>query len=510
MSSEIEPFNMAEYAIGRHARLTPGKTALLVYDMQNPNDPLETWTFAEIDRAIRNIAAGLTALSLRRGDRIGIRLGNSSQSALMFFAAIAGGFVALPLSDQLTATELAALLDDSEAAVLATAQSVPKGVARQDLVVISPGDVAAMILRGAPQDYASTSADDPAFLIYTSGTTARPKGVLHAQRSARGRAPMYQGWYGIRDDDRMLHAGAFNWTFTLGVGLTDPWVNGATAIVCTGDKTPELWPGVIAKTGATLFAAVPGVYRQILKYAGPERGAFGKLRHALMAGETPPPGLIQEWTATTGLPLYEALGMSEISTYISTGPSVPYKPGTVGKAQQGRRVAILPVEGDDDPLPPNSNGLIAVHRSDPGLMLGYWRRPDEEAEVFRGDWFTGGDLGSMDEEGYIAHLGRANELMNAGGYRVSPLEVEAALARCPAVAEVACAEVRVRSDVSIIAAFVVPADSAKRDTQAIKAFATENLAAYKVPREIVFVDRLPRTPNGKIQRKALTISSSRD
>jgi acyl-coenzyme A synthetase/AMP-(fatty) acid ligase len=321
---------------------------------------------------------------------------------------------------------------------------------------------------------------------------------------------MYQGWYGIRADDRMLHAGAFNWTFTLGVGLTDPWANGATAIVCTGDKAPELWPGVIAQTGATLFAAVPGVYRQILKYAAPDRNALGKLRHGLMAGETPPPGLIEEWTAATSLPLYEALGMSEISTYISTGPSVPYKPGTVGKAQQGRRVAILPVEGDDDPLPPNSNGLIAVHRSDPGLMLGYWRRPDEEAEVFRGDWFTGGDLGSMDEEGYIAHLGRANELMNAGGYRVSPLEVEAALARCPAVAEVACAEVRVRSDVSIIAAFVVPADSAKRDTQAIKAFATENLAAYKVPREIVFVDRLPRTPNGKIQRKALTISSSRD
>ncbi len=509
MPSETHAFNMADYAIGRQARATPHKTALLVYDVQNPHAPLETWTFDEIDRAIRNVAARLRSKGLQRGDRIGIRLGNSSYSALLFFAAIAGGFVALPLSDQLTLSELTALLEDSEAAAIATADALPESIARRSIIAISPADVREMIASETSNACAATSENDPAFLIYTSGTTARPKGVLHAHRSALGRRPMYQGWYGIRPDDRMLHAGAFNWTFTLGVGLTDPWANGATAIVCVGDKAPELWPNLIAQTGATLFAAVPGVYRQILKYAEPTRGAFGNLRHGLMAGETPPPSLIEDWTAATGLPLYEALGMSEISTYISTGPSVPYKPGTVGKAQAGRRIAILPVvAGDDNPLPPNSEGLIAVHRSDPGLMLGYWRRPDEETEVFRGEWFTGGDLGSMDDDGYISHRGRANELMNAGGYRVSPLEVEAAIARCPAVAEVACAEVPVRSGVSIIAAFVVPADTANRDTQPIKAFATENLAAYKVPREIVFVDHIPRTANGKIQRKALAAALS--
>jgi acyl-coenzyme A synthetase/AMP-(fatty) acid ligase len=474
--------------------------------MQNPRDPLETWTFSEINRAVLNIAHGLTALGLRPGDRVGIRLGNSSHSALMYFGAMAGGFVALPLSDQLTASELATLLDDSEAAAIATSEAVPYGILRKDIIAIPPTDVSAMIANGTPQDYAPTSADDPAFLIYTSGTTARPKGVLHAHRSANGRSPMYQGWYGIRADDRMLHAGAFNWTFTLGVGLTDPWANGATAIVCVGDKAPELWPGVIAQTGATLFAAVPGVYRQILKYAAPDRAALGKLRHGLMAGETPPPRLIEEWTAATGLPLYEALGMSEISTYISTGPSVPYKRGTVDKPQPGRRIAILPVGGGDEPLPSNSEGLIAVHRSDPALMLGYWKRPEEEADVMRGDWFVGGDLGAIDDDGYVAHRGRANELMNAGGYRVSPLEVEAAIALCPAVAEVACSEVRIRNDVSIVAAFVVLADDAKVDPAAIKTFAAERLAAYKVPREIVFVDRIPRTANGKVQRKALKLA----
>ena len=250
----------------------------------------------------------------------------------MFFAAIAGGFVALPLSDQLTTTELGTLLEDSGAAAVATAQALPEEIIPEGTITFSAADVAAMLKHPTRLDYALTLPDDPAFMVYTSGTTARSKGVLHAHRSAWGRRPMYQGWYGIGPDDRMLHAGAFNWTFTLGVGLTDPWANGATAIVCTGDKRPELWPGLIAATGATLFAAVPGVYRQILKYARPEPQALGRLRHGLMAGETPPAGLIEDWTSATGRPLYEALGMSEISTYISTGPSVP---SSAGNRRQG-------------------------------------------------------------------------------------------------------------------------------------------------------------------------------
>ena len=498
-----KPFNMADYCIGQAARAVPSKTALLVYDVHRPDKPAETWTFAELEDAVQRLAAALAARGLKRGDRVAIRLGNSSHSALMFFAAIAGGFVALPLSDQLTTTELGTLLEDSGAAAVATAQALPEEIVPEGTITFSAADVAAMLKHPTRLDYALTLPDDPAFMVYTSGTTARSKGVLHAHRSAWGRRPMYQGWYGIGPDDRMLHAGAFNWTFTLGVGLTDPWANGATAIVCTGDKRPELWPGLIAATGATLFAAVPGVYRQILKYARPEPQALGRLRHGLMAGETPPPGLIEDWTAATGRPLYEALGMSEISTYISTGPSVPYRPGTVGKAQTGRRVAILPVGGGDEPLPPRSEGLIAVHRSDPGLMLGYWRRSDEEAQVFRGEWFVGGDLGVIDDDGYITHIGRSNELMNAGGYRVSPHEVEAALAHCPGVAEVACTEVRVRSDVSVIAAFVVQTGGMALDAVTIKTFAAGHLAAYKVPREIFFVDQIPRTANGKVQRKAL-------
>jgi acyl-coenzyme A synthetase/AMP-(fatty) acid ligase len=371
------------------------------------------------------------------------------------------------------------------------------------LKVIGDTDVAAMTRYAHRAAYAETAADDPAFLIYTSGTTANPKGVLHAQRAAFGRRPMYRGWYGISSADRVLHAGAFNWTYTLGTGLTDPWANGATSIIYTGEKEPELWPHLIRKTNATIFAAVPGLYRQILKYGSLSKGALGHLRHGLMAGETPPAGLFENWEQTTGLPLYEALGMSEISTYISSSPVVPRRKGAVGKPQAGRRVAILPQDGGETPLPAGEEGLIAVHRCDPGLMLGYWNRPDEEREVYRGEWFIGGDIGVMDQDGYVTHLGRANDIMKALGYRVAPQEVESAISHCPGVAEVACTEIKVRADVSIVAAFVVKIPGAALDAEHVRSYAAEHLAAYKVPREIVFIDALPRTPNGKIKRSAL-------
>jgi 4-hydroxybenzoate-CoA ligase len=130
--------------------------------------------------------------------------------------------------------------------------------------VLGPGDIRALKQMPAGT-FSDTHADDPAFLIYTSGTSGTPKGVLHAQRAAAARRPMDRGWYGITAQDRLLHAGAFNWTYTLGVGLMDPWANGATSVVYDGPRDPELWPGVIEASGATLFAAVPSLYRRILK-----------------------------------------------------------------------------------------------------------------------------------------------------------------------------------------------------------------------------------------------------
>lgn len=495
-------FNMARYCLKASAAAWPDKVALIVVsDADQPLEAAERWTYGALDDAVRRVAGGLIAEGFKPGERLMIRMPNTSDYALLFFGAIAAGIVPLPSSSQLTASEAKFLLSDSAASAVAIAGGM--AVAADGVRVIDEAMVARLKAHAPLEDYADTLADDPAFLVYTSGTSGRPKGVLHAQRSAWGRRPMYQGWYGISPDDKVLHAGAFNWTYTLGVGLTDPWANGATTVLYNGEKDVQVWPKLLERTGATLFAAVPTLYRQILKYCDLAAFDLSQLRHGLTAGEAMSATLLDHWRAATGKQLYEALGMSECSTYVSTPPGSEIRVGSPGCPQPGRCVAVLPLDGGTEPLPAGEVGLLAVHRSDPGLMLGYWRRPEEDAEVFRGDWFIGGDLASFDADGYLWYQGRADDVMNAMGYRVSPQEVEAALALHPSVGEVAVTELHIREDVSVIAAFIVLKDGAKGDVAALKAFAADALAAYKAPREYVFIETLPRTANGKVMRRAL-------
>jgi acyl-coenzyme A synthetase/AMP-(fatty) acid ligase len=503
-------FNLSAHVVGRPAGSHPDQAALvLVTDAAAPPEAAERWSFAELDEAVRAVGAGLLDLGLERGDRVMIRLGNTSDYALLHFGAMAAGLVSLPSSAQLTPDEARFLLTDSGARAIAIDEDLdlelPVGVLR-----LTPSDVARWRAGGGSAAYANTRADDPAYLVYTSGTTGRPKGVLHGHRSAWGRRPMYAAWLGLREGDRLLHAGAFNWTYTLGVGLTDPWANAATALIFNGPREPGVWARLIEAHRATIFAAVPGVYRQLLRSPELATADLSSLRHCVTAGEALHPGLLDEWRARTGLELYESLGMSEVSTFISSGPTVPVRPGSPGRPQPGRCVAVLPVDESvaaaDEPLPPGEVGLLAVHESDPALMLRYWNRPDEEEAVRRGPWFVGGDLVSMDQDGYVTFHGRADDVMNALGYRVAPLEVEQCLAAHPSVAEVAVTDVEVRAGVRIVVAFVVARDGVggtAADGAALLSHAAHHLAAYKCPREVRWVDSLPRTANGKLRRRSL-------
>ncbi|MBE7243458.1 MAG: AMP-binding protein [Actinomycetospora chiangmaiensis] len=494
-------FNAARYCLGANAAARPDKTALVLVGDGSETTRL---TFGEADRAVRGIAAGLLGLGLVPGDRVMIRMGNEADYVLTYFGALAAGLVALPSSPQLTPAEAAFLMENSGARAVALAGGCRiEPVDLGDRLLLGPEDIARLKGHAPLADYADTAADDPATLVYTSGTTSRPKGVLHAHRTIWGRRPMLAHWLGLSETDVMLHAGTMNWTYTLGVGITDPWAAGATAVLYNGPRDPGVWPRLIAEQGATIFAAVPSLYRQILKYGDLRAHDLSRLRHGCTAGEALPVDLLEAWETATGKPLYEALGMSEVSTYVSSGPTTPVRPGSPGRPQPGRRVAILPREGHPEPLPAGETGLLAVHRSEPGLMLGYWNRPDEEAAVFRGDWFCGGDLARLDAAGYLWFEGRADDLMNAMGYRVSPNEVEGVLALHPDVAEVGVSELRVRADVSVVCGFVVLQPGALPDAEALLAWCRERLAAYKCPREIRFLASLPRTPNGKVQRKRL-------
>ncbi len=494
-------FNLARHCVGRSAKSAPGKTALIVVSDAARPDLAERWTYGELDRCVRSVAAGLLAEGLVAGDRIVLRLPNTSDYALLFLGAISAGLVPIPISAQLTEGEAAFLLEDSGAAAIVQIgmQGIPAPPGCRAL-----DEHALVRLKATPplSEHSATLAESPAYMIYTSGTTTRPKGVVHAHRTALGREPMHRDWQGLTANDVMLHAGAFNWSYTLGVGLIDPWACGATAVLYNGPKNIEAWPRLIKAVGATLFAAVPSLYRQMLKYCDLENDDLATLRHGLAAGERLSPEILENWKAATGKDIYEAFGMSECSTFVSNRAGMPIRLGSPGKPQRGRRIAILPLSGSTQPVSPGEVGLLAIHRDDPGLMLGYWRRPEED-HVFRGEWFAGGDLAAFDADGYVWYHGRADDVMNAGGFRVSPLEVEAALVECPGVAEIAVAEYRAREDVSIIAAYVVRKEGASVSADDITAFAQQRLAAYKRPRQVFFVHSLPRSANGKLLRRNL-------
>lgn len=282
-------FNMARYCLAGAASTTPDKPALIVVHDANDIEPAQVWTFAEIEDAVLRLASGLQTMGLGTGDRLLLRLPNTPLYPIVFFAAQAAGIVPLATSSTLTEGDVEFLLHDSRASAIAIDDALPPIPILETVKRLAVAEIEAMCRQCHRASWADTHADDPAYLIYTSGTTSRPKGVLHAHRAAWGRRPMYDGWCDIGRDDRMLHAGAFNWTYTLGTGLTDPWANGATAIIYTGEKRPAVWPALIQKTEATLFAAVPGLLRQILKYADVSKPQFATLRHALTAGEAPPP-----------------------------------------------------------------------------------------------------------------------------------------------------------------------------------------------------------------------------
>lgn len=497
------PFGMSVYCVADPAGRAPDRDALVVVHGDGDDS---RWTFGQVDDTVRAVAAGLLRLGLHPGDRVLLRMGNRAEFPFVFFGAIAAGLVAVPTSSQLTADEAGLLLRDCGASAVALDPDLDL-VVPQGVPVVTADDIATWVAGGERAEHDLGDPDRPAFITYTSGTTGRPKGVTHAHRSAWGRRPMYRGWYGLEEGDVMLHAGALNWTYTLGVGLTDPWASAATAIVHDGPRDGLVWPRIIASHRATHVAAVPGVYRHLLRHGNPAAWDLRSLRAALVAGEALPSSLWREWTQATGVPLHESLGMSEISTFVSTGPDVPVRPGSPGRAQPGRRVAVLDPERLDAPmpLPPGEIGRLAVHRSDPGLMLGYWQRPEETAEVLRGEWFVTGDLAEIDEDGYLTYHGRSDDVMNAMGYRVSPAEVEEALAGTPGVAEVAVSALDVGDGVSLVCAWVVPTAGADPQSlrQGVLDRAAERLAPYKRPREVRVLEALPRTANGKVVRRDL-------
>lgn len=478
-------FNLARHVLAA-GEACPDKLALSITGLSRA----ERWSYARLIAAVRGTATGLLTRGLTPGDRVLLRLGNTPAFPVAYLGAVAAGMVPVPTSSALTAPEITRIAHDISPSLIVAAD----GIALPDHPAPVLPETA---LRGfetlPPADWDMGDPERLAYVIYTSGTSGQPRAVCHAHRAILARQMMFQGWYGLTESDRMLHAGAFNWTFTLGTGLLDPWTVGATALIPAAGVTPEQIPLLAARHGATILAGAPGIFRRMLRadWARPNT-----LRHGLAAGERLDPALRAAWRAHTGTDLHEAMGMSECSTFLSGSPDRPAPMGSAGWPQPGRRVAVL---AGGAPQPAGLPGQLAVHRSDPGLFLGYLNQPEETAARFEGEWFLTGDMAVMAPDGAVSTLGRDDDMMNAGGFRVAPAEVEDALAAHGQAGDVAAAEVEVKPGVTVIAAFY----TGPATPEALEQWAGERLARYKQPRLYRHIESLPRTPTGKINRRAL-------
>jgi acyl-coenzyme A synthetase/AMP-(fatty) acid ligase len=486
-------------------------------------------TYKQLAERTSRFAQALRDMNVQEEDRVLIRLPNSLAYPTAFFGTLKRGAVAVPTSTLLTAEEVLYLAKDSGAKVLVTDKAAWEGLHDKlagldnlrhillagkgkfttvpGLHVVDLEDELSKVDRWMPPH--PTKSHDPAYLVYTSGTTGYPKGVLHAHRALIGREPAAEYWFDFAPEgDRIVHSGKFNWTYVLGSALMDPLYRGKTVIVHEGKNDAAGWLKLIAKHGATIFIGVPTIYRQVLQKTQAGQADVPTLRHCMSAGEHLSDEVLAQWRSRFGRDIYEAVGMSECSYYLSENLFRPIRPGSAGFPQPGHDVRLLDPETLAE-VPVGEEGMICIPADDPGLFMQYWNLPEETAKAFKDRWFLTGDYAKFDEDGYIWFLGRKDDIINSFGYRVSPHEIERVMKNHPAVADCAATGEELSQDKVLVVAYVIfhPGATASADDLAL--YAREHLAAYKAPKIVYLVDDFPRTKNGKVMRKQLAPSQAR-
>jgi len=486
-------------------------------------------TFTELAHKTDQFAQLLRNLNVKVGDRVLIRLPNSLDYPIAFLGAMKMGAISVPTSTLLTAEEVAYLAKDSGATVLVT--DAPAWYAMEPQLVADLKNMpnlkhvllsqttdtqphAHLNVLGLENSLAvthkfdkahRTQAEDPAYLVYTSGTTGYPKGVLHAHRALLGRQPAAKYWFNYSDsaNDRIMHSGKFNWTYVLGTGLMDPLYLGKTVIVHEGKNDAQKWLDLIQKHQATIFIGVPTIYRQLLQKTTAGQAGLPSMRHYMSAGEHLSDEVLTQWHARFGLNIYEAVGMSEFSYYLSQSQFRPIRPGSAGFPQPGHKIELLNPE-TLEPVAVGEEGMISVPLDDPGVFLNYWNLAEETAKYKHNGYFFTGDYAKYDADGYIWFLGRKDDIIKSFGYRVSPYEIERVYKGHPDVADCAAVGEEIEKDKLLVVIYVILKPEAKTSPDDLLAFGKQHLAAYKTPKTVYLANDFPRTKNGKILRKDIS------
>jgi acetyl-CoA synthetase len=501
-----------------------GRLALIVEDDQRN---ATRYTFDELKTLSDRFANALQASGAQRGDRIGIFLSQSIETAIAHLAAYKAGMVAVPLFALFGVDAIEHRLGDSGAVALITDRA---GVQKIDEIRASlpalrdvfsvdiehdDGNADAPVrsfwhaLNNASATFTpvDTSADDPAVIIYTSGTTGKPKGALHGHRVLLGHLPgVEMSQQGFPAHATLIWTPA-DWAWIGGLFdvLMPSWHHGVTVLARRFAKFDgEAAFDLMARHAVSHTFLPPTALKMMRGVERPERWTLA-LRSVASGGESLGEELIDWGRRALGVTINEFYGQTECNVVVSSCEAL-FEPryGAIGRAAPGHRVAIIDAEGQE--LPPGAIGDIAVASPDPVMFLGYWRNEAATREKFRGEFLLTGDLGTCDNEGFIRFVGRGDDVITSAGYRIGPASIEDSLLRHPAVSMAAVIGAPDRERTEIVMAFVVLKAGFTGDdalVREIQQHVKTRLAAHEYPREIRFVDSLPMTATGKVIRKAL-------
>jgi acetyl-CoA synthetase len=490
--------------------------------------PLGTRNYTELCAEASRWGHGLISLGLKRGDRVLMFLDDTPAYPAAFFGAVRAGFVPLLINTLTPPDLLQFYLSDSAAAVaVADAEFCArfnavacKDTALQTLIVVNGGASACAVvntliastpisnswLAGFPADLAEadTHRNEMAFWMYSSGSTGRPKGIVHLQHDmAYSDRAFAQSVLKLTPDDICFSVPKMFFAYGFGNSITFPFSAGASTLLLPGQPKPQAIFEAIERYRPTVFFGLPTLYTSLTKAEGASRADFSSLRMTVSAAEVLSGEVFQGWKRLTGLEIVEGLGSTEVlHIYLSNRPDSK-KLGAAGLRVPGYEIALKDSDGND--VGDDEEGILWV-RGDSSTPL-YWSRPDKSAETIReGGWIYTGDRFVRDADGFYFFRGRADDLIKISGQWVYPLEVELCLAEHPDVRECAVFAAELPDRRMTLKAVVVMNSSVfdeGKTTKTLQDFVKAKLLPYKYPREITFIDELPKTGTGKIDRQAL-------
>jgi benzoate-CoA ligase family protein len=505
-----ETFNLAAALLDPHIAAGRGARPALRYEG-------DTLTYAELADLVARTGAGLRRLGVDIEQRVALLLPDSPQFVAVFLGAMRIGAVPVTLSTLLSPEEYAYLLDDCRASALVVHASVLSKIdpLRSRLPHLRRVVVGGLAPRGGDSAFGdlwnapaaelppvTTTRDDMAFWQYSSGTTGRPKGVVHLHGNAYAPADLHGLLVAeITADDRILSLPKLFFSFGLNNSCVFPLRHGASAILLPDRPDPRLVLDTIARERPTLLYHVPTGYAGLL--AAVEAGApadLSSVRRCISAGEALPAPIFERWKARFGLEILDGIGSTEIGYICISNTAGNVRPGTSGRVIPGYEAVVQREDGTAAEAGEIGDLLVRG----PSTAAYYWRKRDATKHTFRGEWVFTGDRYSVDADGYFTYQGRSDDMIRVSGLWVSPLEVESALLRHPKVRE--CAVVARADGDGLVrpCAFVVAADGASEALAAeLLRFASDALSAYKRPKWIEFTSDLPKTSTGKVQRYKL-------